>query len=54
MIGRGWPMWAVPTALSPARVTVELELRHSPERSVVQGFRKKDNIHRHGNVGERI
>lgn len=44
-----WPrraLWAVPPALSSARVTVELELRHSPERSVVHGFKKKEKKER--------
>lgn len=42
-----WPLlaqWAVPHALCSARVTVELGLPHTPECTVLQTVRKKNNI----------
>lgn len=41
MIGRDARGGLFPLALFPARVTVELELRHSSELSGVHGFKKK-------------
>lgn len=43
-----WPLlaqWAVPHALSSARVTVELGLPHTPEGTVLQTVRKKKKQH---------
>lgn len=55
MIGRGARGGPFPISRFPARVTVELELRHSSELSGVHGFYKKyTTSQRHASPGKRL
>lgn len=55
MIGRDARGGLFPISLFPARVTVELELRHSSELSGVPGFLQKyTTLQRYASPGKRV